>query len=154
MKKLTVALGLIALTAGWVACKKKDKEQPKQIDTVVYMPGIHATVNGKAWTNYNVDNSEVNFGNHYTFDYGGSDTDHVTVSIHLDDVTTTGVHNITATSADKAYFMMDTGSAPVKVYATTGQISVTTLNDSNVQGTFNFTAGSNSVTSGTFNMKY
>jgi Family of unknown function (DUF6252) len=155
MKKATILLSLVALTFGWVACKKKEKVTPPvQIDTVVYMPGVHATVNGAPWNNYNVDNTSVTGGGHYNFEYGGTDTNFVKVSIYIDDATGTGVHNLSTTSADKAYYMMDTGTAPVKVYATSGQINITSLNDSNVQGTFNFTAGSNTVTNGTFNMKF
>ena len=155
MKKTLIAISLIALTSGWVACKKKDKETtPVQTDTVLYMPGIHATVNGKIWNNYNVDNTSVTGGGHYNFEFGGTDTNFVKVSIYIDDATGKGVHNLTGTSKDKAYYMMDTGAAPVKVYATSGQISITSINDTGVQGTFNFTAGANTVSSGTFNMKF
>ncbi len=41
---------------------------------------------------------------------------------------------------------------PVNIYATTGQVNITGLNDSTVSGTFNFTAGSKVVTEGTFNV--
>ena len=154
MKKTTIVLSLIALTLIWASCKKKDNNTAVQVDTVVYAPGMHAVVNGKTWNNYNVDNSSITGGGHYQFEFGGTDTNNVKISIYIADATGTGIHSFTATSADKAYYTIDTGIAPVKIYATSGQLSITTINDSVVKGSFNFTAGPNEITSGTLNMTF
>jgi hypothetical protein len=152
MKKITILLVICILAVA--ACKKSDNTTTPD---PVYPAGMHAKINGNTWTPEYVNKVTSSGGGHYSIQIDGTDSaTHETISILLPDFSGRGVHNLSATSYDKAYYSLDTGSftAPVQVNATSGQINVTSINDTSVGGTFYFTAGSKTITEGTFNVSF
>jgi hypothetical protein len=151
MKKLSIVLLMLAGSMAWVSCKKSKNTT---VDPV-YTAGIHAKVNGVNYTAQYVNKISATGAGHYSIQFDGPDsTTHIILSIELPDFTGRGVRNLTATSADKAYYEIDRVAVPIPIYATSGQVNITALNDTAVGGTFYFTAGSNTITDGTFNVSF
>lgn len=153
MKKLTIAVTLLMCSVAFVECKKSSSTSPDVFQTA----GMHAKINNVAWAAEYINHSSVTGGGHYSLEFDGKDSaTNESIHIVLPDFTGKGVRNITATSADQAYYTLDTSFVvpAVKVYATTGQVNITAINDSTASGTFNFTASDKTITDGTFNISF
>ncbi len=152
MKKIAIAVIATTLALGWTSCKKKSPAPPAD---VFYPAGIHAKINGVAWTAQYVNMTSLTSNGNYNVEFDGPDSaTNETISITLPNFSGKGVHNLTTTSVDKAYYSLDTNFSSVPVWATTGQVTITAITDTSMDGTFYFTAGSKTITEGTFNVNF
>jgi hypothetical protein len=153
MRKLSIVLILLICGAA-VSCKKSKNSIPD----VIQPRGIHAKINGAAWTAQYANASSVTGGGHYMVAFDGEDSaSHELISVTLSDFTGKGTQTITASGNNTAYYLQDTtggfGMGNI-INATSGTVTITMLNDTAVGGTFSFIAGSKTVTEGTFNVNY
>lgn len=149
MKNLTGALLLAVCALTVTSCGKKKNEV--NIPDKTYPVGMHAKINGVSWTAEYVNHSSVTGSGHYYLQFDGVDsaTDE-RLSIEIADFTGKSIHNFTSGGDNIAYYSLDTNYVHVPVNASSGQVTITYLNDSTASGTFNFVAGSKTVTDGTF----
>jgi uncharacterized protein DUF6252 len=148
VKRISVVL--LLLTCVWTACVKKTNSSPDVSQPL----GMHAKLNGVAWTAEFVTPAGVYGSGVYTIGFNGFDSvSKEALYFELAPFSGKGVHNLTTNGADKAYYLYVPGGIgyPTPVYATAGQVTITAASGGRVQGTFYFTAGSKIVTDGTFN---
>lgn len=147
MKYLTNTLLALISASLWLACTKSKSSGPDP----VYPLGIYAKINGVAWKAAYV-NSVIGSGSGgYSMELDGPDSLNAErLMIEIPSFGGRGTANITLAGPNKAYYSLDTNFVPAPVYATSGQIKVTSLDDSTMGGTFNFVAGSKTITDGTF----
>ena len=132
------------------ACSKSSNSTPDP----VYPKGLHAKINGLSWNAQYVNKVTSTGGSLNSFEFDGTDSaTHETIYIFVSAFAGRGGHNLTSASIDKAYYTVDTGTA-LPVYATSGSINITAINDTAWGGTFDFVAGSKIITDGTFNVTF
>jgi hypothetical protein len=146
MKKISITLLLLAMLCVWVACKKSKSSTP---DPVIAR-GMHAKINGVAWAATYI--SYISAGNY--IDVSGYDSaTGKTVDLRIGNFKTRGTFNIPQAN-DSAFYASDYGVLLTPLVATSGTIAIQAVNDTAVGGSFSFTAGSITVTEGTFNSNY
>lgn len=138
----------MTICAASMSCKKSKNSSPAP----VIARGMAAQINGTSWTATLSTMSDISFGNYV--EITGYDTaTGKTVDLRINNFKTLGTFKI-PNANDSIYYSTDFGALLSPTAATSGTISIEVVNDTEVGGTFTFTAGSISVTNGTFNWSY
>jgi len=152
MKYLSIPLFILFICTFTQACKKSSGSSTS-VNPVIPR-GFYGQVNGNIWTGNTISyNSIIGNGTNNLVLYAYNDTTGISVELLLNNFKTKGTFGIPSKN-DSAFYSTDYGTFNVFNTATTGQVAIQLLTDSSVGGTFYFVAGTNTITSGTFNVNF
>ena len=138
---------LVSSTIFLSSCKKDDTTSSTNTTTTTTITeAMTAKIDGKSWTASSV----------YEQDYGmmlidGTASDGTSIALYLPSSPTTGTH--TFNSYSYSYFIEYFYSGSNYVTADSGSITISTVNDTEIKGSFEAKTSVGDITSGTFTAK-
>jgi hypothetical protein len=149
MRKIAPIVVLSMLVAGWSACRKKSNTTP---DPVISR-GMSAKINGIPWVASSVSYSSfTGVGSNY-IEFYGYDSTGKTVELRLNNFRSRGTFHIPQPN-DSAFYSIDYGFMANPLIAASGIVSIQSLTDTSVGGTFSFMSDTIAVSEGSFNVNY
>lgn len=147
-KLIPVYLALVLMGS---CVKDEIADTPTKPDPII-PAGMHAKINGVAWTANYVSHISILGGMHY-IEVSGYDTSGKSIKLVINNFKSRSTY-VVPSSKDSAFMALDYNVFADKQGARDGKITIQAINDSMVGGAFHFVTDSFDVTEGTFYVNY